>query len=324
MALGKIDNGDYGEIDALLVVRNNYLVLEKYFSPEYHGREYKRPVLSVTKTITSALIGIAIEQGRIKGVKTNLLDYFPEYEDIQNLDARKQKITLGNVLTMTAGFQWNELATSYADPQNDFNIMLRSPDWVKHVIDSPMSHAAGEYLNYSSGCTLLLSSILQKSTGQTAEAFAIENLFKPLGIEKYSWTMARGGITNTYSGLAMRRGDLAKFGILFLNNGRWLEQQLIPQEWVMLSTSKHVNADPDSADSNYGYGYQWWRFQDQDPSVADLAVNDVYFAWGYGGQFIFVIPHLNMVVVSTADIYGADHRRVFDLLRDHIFPAVMD
>jgi len=323
-AISKIDNGDYGDIDALLVVRNNYLVLEKYFSPEYHGRDYMRPVLSTTKSFASALIGIAIGQGKIKDVQANLIDYYAEYSDIKNLDARKQKITLEDVLTMTAGFQWNELATSYADPKNDYNRMVHSKDWVKYVLDAPMRHAPGEYLNYNSGCTLLLSSILQKSTGQTAEEFAIEHLFKPLGIEKYTWSIARGGITNTYSGLAMRRRDLAKFGMLFLNNGRWLDRQLIPQDWVQLSTSKQVNADPDSADSTYGYGYQWWRFQDQDPTVANLAINDVYFTWGYGGQFAFVIPHLHMVVVSTADNYGADYRRFFDLLRDHIFPAVQD
>jgi len=322
-AITKIGNREYGNIDALLVVRNNYLVLEKYFSTEYHGREYMRPILSVTKTMTSALIGIAIEQGKIEGVKATLLDYFAEYGDIKNLDTRKQKITLENVLTMTGGFQWNELAISYADPQNDFNRMVHSQDWVKYVLDAPMSHAPGDYLNYSSGSSLLLSSILQKSTGQTAEAFAIEHLFRPLGIEKYTWTIARGGITNTYSGLAMRRLDLAKIGILYLNNGRWLDQQVIPQEWVEQSTSKQVNADPDKAGSSYDYGYQWWRFQDHDPTVANLAVNDVYFAWGYGGQFIFVIPHLNLVVVSTADIYGADYRRVFDVLRDYIFPAVL-
>ncbi len=122
----------------------------------------------------------------------------------------------------------------------------------------------------------------------------------------------------------MRRRDMAKFGMLFLNDGRWFNRQLIPQQWVQLSTRKHVNADPVSDDSLYGYGYQWWKFQDQDPSVANLAINDVYFTWGYGGQFIFVIPHLNMVVVSTADICGADYRRFFDVLRDHIFPAVLN
>jgi len=116
-AITKIDNREYGNIDALLVVRNNYLVLEKYFSPEYHGREYMRPILSVTKTMASALIGIAIEQDKIEGVKATLLDYFAEYGDIKNLDTLKQKITLENVLTMTAGFQWNELSISYADPQ---------------------------------------------------------------------------------------------------------------------------------------------------------------------------------------------------------------
>jgi len=323
-ALAMIEAGDYGNIDALLVLRNNHLVLEKYFSPDYHGREYLRPILSSTKSITSALIGIAVGQGKITGVGEKLLDYFAEYPDLEKPDARKHKITLENVLTMSAGFQWNELEISYADPRNDFNKMLRSRDWVKYVLDAPMSHAPGEQMVYSSGSSLLLSSILQKSTGRSVEEFAIEHLFGPLGIEHYTWSLARGGITNTHTGLAMRRRDLAKIGILFLNQGRWLERQLIPQKWVLQSTRKHLATGPDTDGSWYGYGYQWWRFHDRDPTVKDLEVNDIYFSWGYGGQFIFVVPHLNMVVVSTGDLYGADHRRTFDLLRDHIFPALLE
>jgi CubicO group peptidase (beta-lactamase class C family) len=323
-AVTRIDNGDYGDIDALLIVRNNRLVLEKYFSPEYHGRDYRRPVLSTTKSFTSTLVGIAIDQGKIKSVQSNLLDLFPEYTEINNLDARKQEITLENLLTMSAGFQWNELETSYADPQNDFHRMVHSQDWVKYVLDAPMSDAPGDRLVYNSGCTLLLSSILQKTTGRTAEEFAIEYLFAPLGIEKYTWSIARGGITNTYSGLAMLRRDMAKLGILYLNNGRWLDQQVVPEKWVQLSTSKHVYTGQGGNDAVYGYGYQWVRFQDHDATVADLKINDVYFTWGFGGQFIFVIPHLNMVVVATGDLYLADERRFFDVLREHIFPAVLN
>lgn len=322
-ALAKIEAGDYGNIDALLVLRNNHLVLEKYFSPEYHGREYLRPILSSTKSISSALIGIAVGQGKITGVAANLLDYFAEYPDLKNPDARKQEITLENVLTMSAGFQWNELEIGYADPRNDFNKMLQSRDWVKYVLDAPMSHAPAEQMVYSSGATLLLSSILQKSTGRSAEEFAVEHLFGPLGIENYTWSLARGGITNTYTGLAMRRRDLAKIGILFLNQGRWLERQLVPQKWVLQSTRKHIAAGPDTDGRWYGYGYQWWRFHDRDPTVKDLEINDIYFSWGYGGQFIFVVPHLQMVVVATGNLYGADHRRTFDLLHDHIFPAAL-
>lgn len=323
-ALAKIDDGDYGDIDALLVVRNNRLVLERYFSPQYHGREYMRPLLSTTKSIASALIGIAIGQDKITDVETNLLGYFAEYPEIRNQDARKQKITLENVLTMSAGFRWNELAISYADPRNDFNRMEQSRDWIKYVLDAPMSHAPGDQMVYSSGCTLLLSGILQKSTGQSAEAFAIDHLFGPLGIENYTWSQARGDMTNTYTGLAMRRRDLAKIGMLFLNQGRWLGSQLIPQQWVRQSTRAHITAGPDTAGNLYDYGYQWWRFHARDPTVKDLKINDVYFSWGYGGQFIFVVPHLELVVVSTGNIYGADHRRAFDLLRDYVFPAVLD
>lgn len=323
-AVTKITNGDYGDIDSLLVIRNNYLVLEKYFSPEYYGREYRYPIKSATKSITSALIGIAIDQGKLKGVQTNLLEFFPEYKNIENLDPRKQKITLDNVLSMTAGFQWNESSISYADPRNDSNRMARSPDWIKFVLDSPMSHSPGDSLVYNSGCSLLLSSILEKSTGQSTEEFAIDHLFKPLGIEKWSWSIVPNGLTNTGWGLSLTRLDMARFGILFLNDGRWLDRQVISQKWRQISTSEHVRGKPGEIWPNAAYGYQWWRLQDHHPAVSKLAINDVYTAWGDGGQIIFIIPHLNMVVVSTGNNTGADESIVLDVLSDHIFPAVLD
>jgi len=323
-AVKKITNGDYGDINSLLVIRNNYLVLEKYFSSQYYGQEYKHPILSATKSITSALIGIAIKQGKIKDVQKYLLEFFPEYKDLENLGSRKKEITLENILTMTAGFQWDELSASYGHPENDSFNMTKSPDWIQHVLDLPMIHSPGSSMTYNSGCSILLSGILQNSTEQSAEAFATDFLFKPLGIKEWSWSIVPNEISNTAWGLSMRRLDMARFGILFLNDGRWLDNQVISRNWQEISTKMHVNGKTDGILSKYAYGYQWWRFTDSDITVSNLAVNDIYFAWGYGGQFIFVIPHLGMVVVSTGGNYGADHRLFFDVLRDHIFPAVMD
>jgi CubicO group peptidase (beta-lactamase class C family) len=142
-AVTRIADGVYGEIDSLLVIRNNHLVLEKYFSPQYYGREYRYPVRSVTKSIASALIGIAIDQGKIKSVQSNLLAIFQEYQDLENPDSRKNRITLEHVLTMTAGFQWNESIVSYGDPRNDYNRMARSPDWIK--VDRLLTRGAVQF-----------------------------------------------------------------------------------------------------------------------------------------------------------------------------------
>jgi CubicO group peptidase (beta-lactamase class C family) len=321
-AVVEISKGNYGDINSLLVMRNQYLVLEEYFSPQYHGRDYMQTMRSATKSIASILIGIAIEQGKISGVQTKLLDYFTQYENLKNMDLRKKEITLEQILTMTSGIQWAEIP--YSNPQNDVYKMHRSQDWVRFVLDSPMSQSPAHFV-YNSGGSILLGGILQHSTGKSAEDFAAEYLFKPLGIQKWTWSLAPKGVTNTGWGLTMKRRNMLRLGLLALNGGRWFDNQIVAKKWLQISTRSHVttgNLDTESA--QYEYGYQWWRFTDRDPTVGKLSTNDVYFAWGYGGQFIFVIPHLNMVVVSTGDNYGADYRLFFDVLRDYIFPAVLE
>ncbi len=290
------------------------VILENYFSG--YERDDIHPVYSVTKSVTSALVGIAIKQGKINSVNTNILEFFPEYENIANLDSGKRKISLENVLTMTAGFQWDELSTSYFNPLNDARKMAASKNSVKYVLDLPMRNHPGRFV-YNSGCSMLLSGVLKNTTGQSAEEFAIDHLFNPLGIKEWHWSIVRNGTINTGWGLRLRPIDMARFGILFLNDGLWLNNKIIPKAWRKVSTQKHTQF------GRYGYGYQWWRFLDHNSIVSNLAINDVYFAWGFGGQHIFVIPHLNMVVVSTGENY-TKRRLFFDLLRDHIFPAVLD
>jgi CubicO group peptidase (beta-lactamase class C family) len=317
-AVAEIAEGKYGDMDALLVLRNNYLVLEHYTSPLYHGRDYRRPAKSITKSVTSALVGIARGQGKMPPLDTNLLELFPQYTDIANMDMRKQKITLEHVLSMTAGFEWDEFSVG---DTSEFK-MIRSADWIKYTLDQPMSHSPGEKWVYNGGCSMMLSDILKNATETDVADYAKKYLFDPIGIENWNWSITRGNATNTAFGIAMSRRDMARFGVLYLNGGRWQGNQIVPQDWVTKSTSVQVLGKDDYFP--YAYGYQWWRLQDQEPTVGMLAINDAYFALGVGGQFIFVVPHLKMVVVSTAANFGPDESLFLKLLRDHIFPAVLN
>ena len=321
-AISAVENDQYGDINALLVMRGGDLVLEHYFSPEYFGPNYRYSVRSVTKTVTSILVGIALDQGLIDGVDTPVLEFLPAYTDLANPDPRKEAITLSHVLSMTAGLEWDELSTGYGDPANDVNRMAASADWIRHVLDRPMVHDPGTVLEYSSGLSVLLSGVLETTTGGSAEDFAAEHLFGPIGIERWSWALTPGNRINTGWGLGLTRRDMARIGLLFQGGGRWNGHQVVSTQWISESTREHAGGDPDSfIYRDYAYGYQWWRLKDHDPVVRDLPVNDVYFAWGDGGQMILVSPQLELVVVSTGELHGADFRRALDLTGDFIIPA---
>ena len=317
-AVAEITDGKYGDMNALLVLRNNYLVLEHYTSPLYFGRDYRHPAKSITKSVTSALVGIARGQEKFPPLDSNLLELFPQYPEIANLDTRKQQINLEHVLSMTAGFEWDEFAVG----DNSELKMMRSKDWIKYTLDQPMSHEPGEKWIYNGGCTMLLSDILKNATGTDVVDYARNYLLDPIGMENWNWSVINKNVTNAVSGLGMSRRDMARFGVLYLNGGRWQGNQIVPEDWVTKSTSVQVLGKGDYFP--YAYGYQWWRLQDQEPTVAMLAVNDAFFALGFGGQFIFIVPHLNLVVVSTASNFGDDESLFFKLLSDHIFPAVLD
>jgi len=306
----RIEKGRYGNIHSLVIIHNDSLVLEEYF------REWTRhmlhPCYSVTKSFTSALIGIAIEQGYINGVDDKLLGFFTEYDDIENLDQRKKSITLEHVLTMSSGFEWDEISVPYVDRQgnpnyeNDVIELSQSSDWIKHMLDVPMNFDPGSEFVYNSGGTHLLSGILTHTTGQSAEDFAEGNLFKALGITDWEWESDPNGITVTGWGLSLHPVNMAMLGYLYLKNGRLNGQQIVPEDWVEESTAKHTVIDNFVwiMNGKMDYGYQWWRFND---SMFDTMwrgdppkVNDLFNASGFGGQYIYIVPHLDMVVVITA------------------------
>lgn len=290
-------------IDSILIVRNGYIVFEQYLNPVYDQDSLHR-IFSCTKSILSALIGIAIDNGYIDSVDQKIFDFFPN-QTIANLDSRKENLTIKHLLTMTSGLDWHELDVSYRESDNSFNQLVTSPNWVQYVLDRPMVADPGVIWNYNTGEFHLLSALLQNATGLPTGDFAINFLAAPLGIVDANWQTDPHGIQFGGSGLELTPRSMAKFGFLYLNNGTWDTQQLISKGWVALSTSSYSSVDPST-----DYCYGWWRQPDL----------HAYCALGYAGQFIFVIPQYDLVVVFTS--YDLTHWPYYELLGQYIYSSV--
>lgn len=286
-------------IDSITVIRHGYMVLDLAVYPYRSSRTHV--IHSCTKSIVSALIGIALEQGYLESVDQPLLDIFADRE-VANLDADKRSITLEHLLTMSSGLECRD---SYLYRWDGLEEMINSEDWVQHMLDLPMAEPPGTRFEYCNGGSFLLSAIIQETTGMTAEAFAEKYLFGPLGISEYYWPSNPQGISIGWGNLRMLPHDMAKIGYLYLQNGIWGGEQILPAEWVSASTSKHI-----SATLQDGYGYQWW-----------IDSPDVYMALGYAGQFIFVVPDLDLVVVFTSDLSEAEFYTPQRLLDTYILPS---
>ncbi len=294
-------------IHSLLVVRHGAIVSETYFDP--NQAEIPHELWSVTKSVVSILTGIAIQKGNIKSVDENVVDFFAGRQ-IANNDSLKQKITLRHLLTMTSGLEWNEDSPATVS----LNAMASSPDWVGYVLDRRVIAEPGTTFDYNSGGPHLLSAILQKGTGITTASFARKNLFGPLGITSEDWPSDVSGVTMGGWGLSLTSRDMAKLGYLYLHGGVWDGKQVVPAEWVAASTQNYV-----ASMFGQGYGYLWWIQPPgsyQDPSIASFA------ARGHGGQFIYVFPQQDMVVVFTSGLGERLINQPQELIKRYILPAV--
>jgi CubicO group peptidase (beta-lactamase class C family) len=322
--VARIVAGDYGAIRSLIVYRNDEVVLEEYFAGTGPGT--RMSVESVTKSITSALLGIALADGALpSGIDTGLLDLFPEYGTVENPSALKDSIRVEDVLTMTAGLAWDEWTLPYAHPLNSWQQMMAAPDWTKFVLDRTMVATPGTHFRYSTGGSLLLSGIIERVTGLTAEGYAEQTLFASLDIESWLWPQSPEGHSLGGDDLQLTPRDMVKFGRLFLAGGVWEGEQVVPADWIAQSTASHVGYA--EGVETFEYGFQWWRFRDDLTVAAALGTNDAYFAWGNGGQFVIVVPHLEMVVVMTGGNYSntdVDSTVQLELFRDYILAAVVD
>jgi CubicO group peptidase (beta-lactamase class C family) len=280
-------------LTSLLVARHGRLVFERY----YHlGAPNQRvPILSVTKSIISTLVGIALADGKLKTLDVKLRDVLGS--DIPaDADPRVPLITLRELLTMTAGF-----GSTATDPFGDGgNAYRTTPNWVHTILGSPPATDPGTAFAYDNGDAHLVSAILQHVTGETAAAFARANLFHPLRINPGNWSADRQGVTDGAAGLELYPRDLAKLGELYLRAGRWGDRQVVPALYVRAATTGQVS--PEAAVPGLGYGYFWWTYRG--PGVPRL-----FLALGSGGQFVIVVPSRDAVIVltssSTASTPGA-------------------
>jgi len=260
-----------------------------YFDPEWHpyyqGTDL-HSMQSVSKTVSSIILGIATTRGDFKaGLDTPLLKYF-DVANVKNVDDRKQRITLRHVLTMSTGLDWNE-EVAYDDPRNDSSIMEAADDWVQYVIDRPMAQEPGKVFNYSSGVSELLAYIFQKETGQDIERYGEKYLFTPLGMDHF-WKRTPLGLPDTEGGLFLNTTDLAKIGYLYLHDGMWEGKQIVSKDWVQQSLAPSIDAEED-----FKYGYKWWLLPRTDrPGY-------IWMARGFGGQRLMVFPQEELITVFT-------------------------
>jgi CubicO group peptidase (beta-lactamase class C family) len=272
-----------GPLNARLTGPYNYF--DPAWHPYYKGTDL-HSMQSVSKTVTSVIIGIAMTRRDFKaGVDTPVLKYF-DVAKVKNVDERKWRMTLKDVLTMTTGLEWNE-DVPYDDPRSDSSRMEATDDWVQYVIDKPMAEEPGKVFNYNSGATELLAYIFQKETGQDLEAYGEKYLFAPLGMDHY-WKRTYLGVVDTEGGLYLRDADLAKIGYLYLNNGMWSGKRIVSQEWVKESLTPYIDAG-----EGYKYGYKWWLYGRSDTK------SYVWTCRGFGGQGLKVFPEEELLVVVT-------------------------
>lgn len=266
-------------IHSLLIVRNGYVVLDAYFYPFQAGQVHD--VASVTKSITSTLIGIAIAEHKLSSVHQPVLSLFPDLK-VGNHDNRKDGMTIEQLLSMTSG-----LDCHFAHGEITLKEMMQSKNWAQFMLDLPMVVEPGSKFEYCSGGMHLLSGIISRSTGTSALEFARRELFQPLGIDDVIWPSDPQGVSHGWGDLHLQPRDMAKIGYLWLNHGRWEGRQILPVDWMPAATQPHSH--PNFGSGEYGYGF--WVYPERNPPQ--------YEALGRGGQRINVVPGKNVIVVIT-------------------------
>ena len=312
-------------IHAVLAARGGKLIFERYFkgSDEVPGRIFGRRVenvsfdadtlhdmKSVSKSVASLALGIAIDRGLIKSVDEPIFSFFPELSDLRSPE--KDRIRLSHAITMSMGLQWVEATPATGDYNNDEARMHMAWDQCRYVLGLPVTAPAGQAFFYNTGALALVAAIIRKATGRQLDEFARETLFEPMGITRVEWGKYRGE-TDAGGGLRLRPRDMAKIGQLVLAGGRWNGRQIVSKSWIETSTSLKLKAT-----DGLSYGYLWW--------LGRTVINGHAIHWpaafGRGGQSIRIVPELDLVVVVTAGYYQDYSPQAFQALYD-VFKNVL-
>lgn len=298
--LEQIEAREYA-IDSVTIIRNGYLVLDATFYP--FPPDTKHIIHSCTKSVVGTLVGMLIEDGLITSVDQAVVDLLPTAapEDVDDL---KAAITVADLLTMSTGLRCQD---SYLYGWVGLNQMRGSDDWAAHVLGLEMSEEPGTRFEYCNGSSHLLSRIISEVSGVPALEYATETLFLPLGIDDVSWPANAAGVNHGWGDMRLRPRDMAKFGFLYLNDGWWDGEQLLPEGWVKHATTAHINAGT----LNDSYGYQWWIDE------------STYSALGFGGQYIIVAPSIDTVAVFTSGLPGDEFEVPRDLFDRYVVEAIV-
>ena len=303
----RIDSPD--TIDSVIVIRHGNVLLEAYPNPVYDV-DCRHHLFSVTKSITSLLMGIALELELVGSVEDSILDYFPDAVSANEVQS-KSRISVAHMLTMSAGLEWDEDTLPTSHPDNSYYQLERSSNPVSLVLGMPMVAEPGDLFWYNTGISHVLGALIAKMSGMRLSDFAQEHLFAPLDIQSYQWTRDRTGLCKGGTQLYLAPRDLAKIGVLCLNGGMWDGEQIVPAAWLGESTRTHILGRPDYF-SGRGYGYQWWTVDEM----------GVYYASGSQGQCLYIFPDDELVVVFTGTITAGD---IFPdrLMLDYVLPALV-
>jgi CubicO group peptidase (beta-lactamase class C family) len=333
-------SGEYGLVDAFMLIRHGRVVADYRFQQDYeaiaaqydttnHQYNYDHPdwhpylngselhtLQSVTKSVTSAALGIAIDEGLIAGVDAPVMPFFEAYQPFTT-DERKESTTLEDFLTMRSGIAWKTDA-AYGTGEHSTDLLESSQEWIRFVLDQPTDTTPGSVFEYNDGVSVLLGKIVREATGQRMDDWARERLFEPIGITDFYWKITPDGEADTEGGLYLATEDLARIGYLFLRGGMWDGRRIVSTEWVEASTAPVVpDVAPDNGRPDSGYGYQWWVPDQEDGRTKIFAGN------GYGGQFVLVSPENDIVAVFNGwNIHGGANRSTWRALQERILPFV--
>lgn len=300
-------------LTSLLIFRNGKLVSENYFKG--FKKDSLHDVRSVTKSVMALLVGIALENGFLKSLDDPIANYLPSTEF--TLTEAQKKITINHLLTMSGGFQWSETNG------NSYNEWILSGKPVDFLLEKPLTDSPGSMFNYNSAAVHLLGIVLNKATKMPLPIFADQYLFKKIGIEMVQWEQFEESYTNGGSGIQLKPEDMGRVGQLMLQKGKSGTDAIVSSEWITSMTDPFYTWRTNYGSlKNYTYGKLWW--------VQDLMLNKAYFAWGFGGQIIYVVPEKNLVIITTtnwiksSDAGGAGviEQEAFDLILNKLLPNV--
>lgn len=315
-------------VHAILIVKNGKLIFEEYFrgylwdssKPNFQGalvtydRDTPHYLASVSKSVTSIVVGIATDKNLFPQSDEKIKNYYPAYASI--LVGEKENITIRHLLTMTSGLAWDESSTSYNNPANDVTQLFRQPDPIRYILMKPLTATPGARFHYNSGGTNVLGDLVRQVSGQGFLTFADQHLFRPLGITQYRWDLLNANDVFASGGLYLRPRDLAKLGYVFLNQGQWQGKRIISEAWIQQSITSYIHPAVGWAT---GYGYQWWLGN----LVAGSQNYPYFLAAGWGEQYLFVFPQQDMIVVFNCGYFFTP--RVIDpfqMVQNYILPAL--